>query len=406
MAIICLLAGFASAQIRWVEHNLSDVEVWDLNGIVFNTNLYVLAGYSGYQNFAAILTSSNGTSWNSRTIPTSTLRLQGVTFGNGLYVAVGSTFTAGAAVLTSPDGATWTNRTSNTQSTLNGIAWSGSAFVAVGDGGAIMTSTNGSSWGAQTSPVTSTLRAVIWAKSGFIAVGDDGAVLTSANGTSWTKQTTSVAASLKSVAWGGGQYCAVGDNSSDGSGMVITSPTGVTWTRQTSNTASTLSGVTFANSVFVAVGDAFNNQAYLYHATIIRSEDGKQWANDSSGTISGLYCITAGGIQFVAGGLNSIALTSPFATIGVKPDSRASREAGASHNAVVLGGNGRSSFSAPAGALCILYDMHGRRVFECRTAPHAATVTPPRTLPQGRYLASFTAEGVTLDRQVLIAGRP
>jgi hypothetical protein len=407
LLFMALLAQQSPAQVKWTEHNLSDVEVWDLNGIVFNNNLFVLVGYSSYQNFAAIVTSTNGSSWTPRTIPSSTLRLQGVTFGNSMYVAVGSTFSAGAAILTSTDGTSWTNRASGTQSTLFGVAWSGTTFAAVGDGGTIMSSTNGTSWTSQTSPTTNTLRGVIWANNGFIAVGDNGTILTSANGTSWTKQTTNITAGLKSVAWGAsaGQYCAVGDNTSGGMGMVITSPNATTWTPQSSSSASTLSGVTYGNGAFVAVGDAFNNQFYLYHASIIHSQNGIAWFNDSSKTISGLYSITSGGTQFVAGGLNSIVVTSPFATIGVKDPAHT---AFTSHNALSMEQH-NDCFSFPAGSVTsmIMHDMRGQRVFGCRLAPQAAALTLPKTLAPGRYLASFSdGHGVTLDRQVIVTGRP
>jgi hypothetical protein len=51
-----------------------------------------------------------------------------VTYGNGLFVAVGEDGT----ILTSPDGVTWTQRTSGTSNWLNGVAYGNGLFVAVG----------------------------------------------------------------------------------------------------------------------------------------------------------------------------------------------------------------------------------------------------------------------------------
>jgi hypothetical protein len=45
--------------------------------------------------------------------------LNGVTYGNGLFVAVGE----GGTILTSPDGASWTRRTSGTSNRLRGVTY-------------------------------------------------------------------------------------------------------------------------------------------------------------------------------------------------------------------------------------------------------------------------------------------
>jgi hypothetical protein len=62
--------------------------------------------------------------------------LRGITYGNGLFVAVGSDGT----ILTSPDGINWMARTSGTSNGLIGVAYGNGLFVAVGEDGAILTS--------------------------------------------------------------------------------------------------------------------------------------------------------------------------------------------------------------------------------------------------------------------------
>jgi hypothetical protein len=52
-----------------------------------------------------------------------------VTYGNGLFVAVGK----GGTILTSPDGVNWTARTSGTRNDLYGVTYGNGTFVAVGD---------------------------------------------------------------------------------------------------------------------------------------------------------------------------------------------------------------------------------------------------------------------------------
>jgi hypothetical protein len=53
--------------------------------------------------------------------------LQGAAYGGGRFVAVGRA----GSILSSADGLTWTAQASNTADDLRDVAWSGSAFVAV-----------------------------------------------------------------------------------------------------------------------------------------------------------------------------------------------------------------------------------------------------------------------------------
>ncbi len=62
--------------------------------------------------------------------------LSGVTYGNGLFVAVGGSGT----ILTSPDGMTWTQQTSPASEILYDVAYGNGTFVAVGYRGTIVTS--------------------------------------------------------------------------------------------------------------------------------------------------------------------------------------------------------------------------------------------------------------------------
>ncbi len=74
--------------------------------------MFVTVGNSG-----TILTSSDGTSWTSRTSGTSN-NLQGVTFGNSTFVVAGNN------ILTSSDGTSWTLKTSGTSNDLEGVTYS------------------------------------------------------------------------------------------------------------------------------------------------------------------------------------------------------------------------------------------------------------------------------------------
>ena len=69
---------------------------------------------------------------------------------NASFVAVGQS----GIILTSSDGTTWTSRTSGTSNNLQGVTYGNSTYVTVGDGGTILTSADGTTWTSRTSGAT------------------------------------------------------------------------------------------------------------------------------------------------------------------------------------------------------------------------------------------------------------
>ena len=65
-----------------------------------------------------ILTSSDATTWTSRTSGTSN-KIKGITYGNSTFVAEGVSGT----ILTSSDATTWTSRTSGTTEHFRRVAY-------------------------------------------------------------------------------------------------------------------------------------------------------------------------------------------------------------------------------------------------------------------------------------------
>jgi photosystem II stability/assembly factor-like uncharacterized protein len=90
--------------------------------------------------------------------------LNGITFGDNTFVAVGNT---GAIRTSSGNGSSWDNVTSGTTYYFNEVAYGDSTFIAVGQSGKIITSSdNGSSWDNSTQAVTT-------AQVTGVAFGDD-----------------------------------------------------------------------------------------------------------------------------------------------------------------------------------------------------------------------------------------
>ena len=101
--------------------------------------------------------------------------LRGVTYGNGIFIAVGY----GGTILTSADGITWTSRDSGTTTILSEVTYGNGTFIAVGYGGTILTSADGITWTSRTSGTTHGLNGVAYGNGTFIAVGVIGTILQS-----------------------------------------------------------------------------------------------------------------------------------------------------------------------------------------------------------------------------------
>ena len=94
----------------------------------------------------------------------------------------------------------------------NAIAYGNGKYVAVGSSGYVTTSTNGTSW---TTPVrigTEDWYSVTYGNGKFVAVGRKNAMM-STNGTSWTTYNNVSTSYLISVTFGNGKFVMVGSSS-------------------------------------------------------------------------------------------------------------------------------------------------------------------------------------------------
>lgn len=178
--------------------------------------------------------------------------LYSVTYGNGMFVAVGE----GGAIRTSSTGETWTSQTSGTGALLSAIDFDNELFTVVGSNGTILTSTNGTTWIPRTSPITDAFYSVASGNGIHAAVGASGSIVTSTDGVTWTTQLSGVSSRLSRVSYGNGTFVAVGDN-----GTILSSADGVVWMKSSLSppniyTTITLDALAFGNGTFVASGEA------------------------------------------------------------------------------------------------------------------------------------------------------
>jgi hypothetical protein len=287
--------------------------------------------------------------WNTRDSGVTNV-LNGVAYGNGVYVVVGNE----GIVLSSTNGVNWTKRSSGTVVALNSVVYANSLFVVVGENGTVLTSVNGTLWGRRTSGTTAFLYDVIYGGGKFVAVSDTGAVVTSPTGTIWTLK-NGTAAGVYGVAYGNGKFVSVGATydcsffcnynvatyySTDAltwsavvrpglpvavsdvafgngvfvavgdAGTILLSSSGTAWTQPLTGSSDFLWNVAFAHNTFVVVGGV--------QGTILTSIDGQSWTPRNSGTGNGLFNVGYGNSTFVAVGQYGTILQSeavaPLAT--------------------------------------------------------------------------------------------
>jgi hypothetical protein len=288
----------------------------ELNSVTFGgslsrQSLFVAVGAAG-----AIVTSTDGVSWQDQTSPTP-LSLYGIAFGNDQFVAVGGNEVAGAGVILSgaPSGLAWTlePESNNLSESLTGITYANGQFVAVGNN-QVLTSADGNNWSAlptEPSGITAPtvdLYSTAYGSNLFVTVGTyntttssqeiayDGFIATSPDANTWTilPYTSNY---LSGVTYGTGQFVAVGRE-----GSILTSSDGSIWTAQSApqldaSKTPYLISVIYAGNQFVATGNYVGTNPST--GFLLTSPDGVTWTLQTTGP--NLYDIAYG----VVGGVGT-----------------------------------------------------------------------------------------------------
>lgn len=365
-----------------------------LHSVTYGNGLFVAVGDSGI-----ILTSSNCTTWTIKSSGT-TKHISSVTYGNGRFVAIGDTS------LTSPDGAIWstTNSDLSTHQYSNFITFYNGQFVAV-DGGNISTSPDGTIWTIKRlfyenlDQTIDNLTSVTYGKGLFLAVGykeviDDnyccgapityvvkyGLIFTSSDGKTWTqKDSGTIINYFTSVTYGNGLFVAVGFGSN-----ICTSQDGVTWTLNwvTSN----INSVTYGNGQFVAVGD---------RGKLFTSFDDTTWTQQNSGTINRLSCVTYANGIFVAVGDSGTILTSKADPVRVTFQTKAkSIVTGLKINIMKNCISAILPDAATHGQLNVcIFNISGKQIYSATKIVNNGSINiPAKGFPTGKYFMSIIDE--------------
>jgi hypothetical protein len=284
-AIFCFVSEYGHCQ-AWVSR--SSGTTVDLNGVAYGNNIFVAVGGS-----LTIQSSTDGIIWSNRVSRVGAKELSGVAYGNNRFIALG-----GGNIATSSDGVTWTTSTLQPTETFVTIVYGAAAFMALDVFGGVATSPDGAVWTPQSTGSSGILGGIVYARNQFVAVGTPGIVLTSPDGVKWAAQNSGTSWELYSVTYGNNQYVAIGQY-----GTIITSPDGTNWTTRGSDVTYTHNGVTYGNNEFVAVG-----VDQLSDASILTSPDGITWTNVDAPSKYELSAVAYGANRFVAVGLHGTIL--------------------------------------------------------------------------------------------------
>jgi hypothetical protein len=203
-------------------------------------------------NTGTIRTSTNsGLNWASPTIPTT--QALGSMCWDGSKFVVGATG-SNQIIHSNSNSTTWTVVVNG--NAIRAITANGSGYhVMVGDQGLIQTA----SAADITNNVIPTIRniggsivfnGVTWTGSQFLTVGQTGTIWTSPDGNTWTPRTSGTAVELTGVKWVGTQFIVSGS-----SGTILTSPDGITWATKPSNTTYNLRNIEYHNNRAFAMGN-------------------------------------------------------------------------------------------------------------------------------------------------------
>jgi len=262
--------------------------------------LYFILFIIYHVSFISVHTASSDAldNWHQRGAGVTTEYLQGIVYGNGTFIAVGSN----GAIVSSADGVLWESINSGTTKWIKAITYSNLKFKAVGWEGVYLTSADGRQWNAQVmATINDYHNDIIYAGGLYVVVGyfndiaPRGNVIRSLDGINWNVDTM-FAGYNYGIAHGANTYIVTGN-----AGKILSSPDCDIWTIETSNSNSNLTSVSYANNLFVVVGT---------DGAILTSINGQSWSTVGAITSETLYEVRFCQDTWIAVGANGTLLTS------------------------------------------------------------------------------------------------
>lgn len=354
--ILSIMLTATFGQSRWVWRNQLP-QGYSLNAVTWTGTQFVAVGEA-----CAILTSTDGVSWNVR--PDNAFGdLYCVTSNGKISVACGTNqYNDCIFILSSADGTIWEQSyKNNSLREIHSMIWTGTQFAGIClmgefmDSSALLRSADGTHWTVSPQTIEGRLNTLIWTGTQFVAVGSTGigagqdscAIATSADGVAWTRTVTNVPGQLRTVVWTGTRLVAVGGivdkgksgfsraglaclkqstcvnnkknshntekqntqrSRSGGVGNIMTSTDGITWTRHYPDSAYPLNTVLWANGLLIAAGGLTAGDKDT--CSLLTSSDGITWTPRQTNCRAVLYTAIRNGSVYIVYGSNGTILSS------------------------------------------------------------------------------------------------
>jgi hypothetical protein len=267
-----------------------------------------------------------GSTWTASGSGTGKSNLTSITYGNGIYVAVGGASGTASAVQSS-DGVTWIDRSANITALSGGnygaVTYGAGVFVAINYGGIITSfSSNGNTWtaGGNLPNVGSNFwTSIAYGNGRFVAIQGAGGASRSVaysidKGVTWTASPIGLPSSQtwQNVRYGQGLFFAV----ASGTGVCATSPDGVIWTVQAMPVSSNWKGLTFGNPNNLPLWVSASNTSGTIAASIRTGATALGRAKVAAGTVTEIRMVEPGSgypvgtVTAITGGASDLITTN------------------------------------------------------------------------------------------------
>lgn len=187
---------------------------------------------------------------------------------------------------------------------LNGVTYGNDTWVAVGDGGRLLSRTGANSWQERTSVVTTRLREIAFGDNQFMAVGDSGTVLVSQDGVSWMNKPGPTESNITRVDFCGLGFCCGGADA-----IHFSSDGGETWSSTSYPNLSYQAAVWTGDRILV-IADLYDFGLRRWVPHIFVSADGVSWESSPAEALDEVRDIVRGQETLIAVGADGAFLST------------------------------------------------------------------------------------------------
>jgi hypothetical protein len=231
------------------------------------------------------MNSSNGINWTSANLPSNESWTK-IVYTNGTWVAINNSNTT-TRVITSTDGTTWTTRTAPTSSkpVSRNLAANGSTLVAItqydpagppySTERAVYSTNTGSTWTGVNVGIAEQWQTMAYGSNGFLSVSvTNGKIVYSSDGITWSNASFGETREWADLAYGSSKYVAAFAAYGGDGNCYIRYGTVGSWTSSSFSFPNTyIVEMIFQNNLFVISGGSFNGST----ARIATSSNGTSW---------------------------------------------------------------------------------------------------------------------------------